>query len=152
MSRFRLRQIDAARQLRDVAAAWDRLWERCNVSLPTARAELVAEWVEHFAARAALRVLMLEQGGELVAALPLVGRRVHGVLPAGDLTWNDWSPNGELLVDPSADRQAVLDVLVDGLERTGWPLLWFDFVPLEFPQWESLVRTLDAPLLSPMTR
>ncbi len=35
--------------LRTNAAAWDDLWQRSDVSLPLLRAELLAQWVEHFA-------------------------------------------------------------------------------------------------------
>ena len=142
MTRPRLRQIDSVEGLRRLAAPWDRLWERSEVTLPTARAELVAQWVEQFGAGRALRVLVVEAGGELVGALPLAGRRTHRVLPVGDVTWNYWSPNGELLVDPEADVPAVLDLLVAGLEETRWPLLWLDLAPLETSRWQSLLGAL----------
>ena len=144
VSRLELRQIDSVEALRGVAAAWDRLWERSEVALPTARAELVAQWVEHFSPRARLRVLAVERDGELVAALPLDGRRTHHLLPVGDLTWNHWSPNGELLLDPQADPQAVLDVLASGLADTPWPLLWFELVPFDTPRWQSLIAALRS--------
>ena len=142
MARLRLRQFDSIRQLRDAAAAWDRLWLRSEVSLPTARAELVAQWLEHFAPRARWRALVVEDGQEPVAALPLVGRRVRGLLPAGDLTSNYWSPNGELLLDPAADAEAVLDLLAAALEPLPWPLLWLDLVPYEKPYWQALIGAL----------
>lgn len=144
VSQLKLREIDCVEQVRAVAPAWDRLWQRSEVSLPTARAELVAQWIEHFAPRARLRVLVVEQGEDLVAALPLAGRQTYRMLPVGDLTWNYWSPNGELLLDPEADAQSVLDLLAAGLERAPWPLLWFDLVPFETPRWESLVRGLAS--------
>jgi len=144
VSQLKLREIDCVEQVRAVAPAWDRLWQRSEVSLPTARAELVAQWIEHFAPRARLRVLVVEQGEDLVAALALAGRQTYRMLPVGDLTWNYWSPNGELLIDPEADAQSVLDLLAGGLERAPWPLLWFDLVPFETPRWESLVGGLAA--------
>jgi len=142
VSQLELWQIDSVDQLRRLAPAWDRLWERSEVTLPTARAELVAQWVEHFGAGRALRVLVVEEGGDLVAALPLAGRRTHRVLPVGDVTWNYWSPNGELLVDPEADVPAVLDLLVAGLEQAPWPLLWLDLTPFETPRWQALLGAL----------
>jgi len=138
----RLRQIDSVQGLRRLASAWDRLWERSEVPLPTARAELVAQWVERFGAGRALRVLVVEEGGDLVGAMPLAGRPAHRVLPVGDVTWNYWSPNGELLVDPEANVPAVLDLLVAGLEEAPWPLLWLDLTPFETPRWQSLIRAL----------
>ena len=148
MTQLKLREIDSVDQLREAAPAWDRLWQRSEVSLPTARAELVAQWIEHFAHRrggpARLRVLVVEKGQDFAAAVPLVRRRTYRTLPVGDLTWNCWSPNGELLLDPDADAPAVLDVLASGLEKTPWPLLWFDLVPFETPRWQSLIQALAS--------
>ena len=143
MSRLKLAQLDSIDQLRAVAPAWDDLWLRSRVSLSTARAELVALWLEQFAPNAKIRVLTVQDAGQLVAALPLVGRRLRGVLPVGDLSMNYWSPNGELLSDPAADVDAVMDVLADGLAKTPWPLLWLDLVPLEQPRWRALCAALE---------
>ena len=144
MGRLQLRRFDSIRQIRDAAAAWDRLWQRSNVTLPTARAELVAQWLEHFAPRAAIDVLVVEDEGEFMAALPLVGRRERGLLPVGDLTWNYWSPNGELLLDPAADAEAVCDLLAAAMGRLPWPLLWLELVPFETSHWQAMIRALAA--------
>ena len=142
MDSLRLEQVDSIEGLRALAPAWDRLWRASEVSLPTARAELVAQWLECFAPRRELRVLAVRRGDELAAALPLVGRRVKGVVPVGDLTWNDWSASGELLVDPAGDADSVLDLLATGIEGLSWPLVWLDFVPVEAPWWQALLRVL----------
>ena len=44
--------LTSVADLRAEAAAWDDLWQRSDVSLPLVRAELLAQWVEHFAPRA----------------------------------------------------------------------------------------------------
>jgi hypothetical protein len=75
----------------------------------------------------------------MLAALPLCARRVGRVLSVGDVTLNYWSPNGDLLVDPQADVARVLAVLLDGLGRLPWPLLWFDCVPFDWPHWQALL-------------
>jgi hypothetical protein len=93
-----------------------------------------------FAPRTAFHAIGVEHDGQLVAALPLVGRRIRRLLPVADLTWNYWSPNGEFLLDPSADIQGVLDLLIDQLRRAGWPLLWFEMVPVESPWWHALLE------------
>jgi len=142
MDPFRLEQIDSVEGLRAVAPAWDRLWEASEVSLPTVRAELVAQWLEGFAPRPNLRVLAIRRGDELAAALPLVGRRAKKVVSVGDLTSNYWSTNGELLLDPSGDPEAVLDLLATGLEGLPWPLVWLDYVPIEAPWWQALLRAV----------
>ena len=77
------------------------------------------------------------QDGRLLAALPLVRRRVAAVLPVGDLPINCWSPNGELLLDAAAGPE-VLDCLLAGLGRLPWPLLWLQTVPFDAPRWQAL--------------
>lgn len=112
------------------------------MTLPTARAELVAGWMEQFAPRSALRVLVVEEGDRMVAALPLVARRERGWMPVVDLARNDWSTGGELLVDPAADVPAALDLLLDALVGLRRPLAWLDVVPVENPPWSALVERL----------
>lgn len=135
----RLESIDAVRRAAD---GWDRLWQASDVSLPTARAELVAQWLEHFAPHGPVQALVVEQAGEPVAALPLAQRRLGSVLPVGDLTSNYWSPNGELLLAPTADAAGALDLLAEGLDATGWPLVWLELVPVEAARWQKLVEAL----------
>jgi CelD/BcsL family acetyltransferase involved in cellulose biosynthesis len=138
---LRLLELTTIDALGDLAPAWDRLWERSEVTIPTARAELVALWLEHFAPKGKARVLAVEDGGELVAALPLIGRKIGRLVSAGDVTWNYWSPNGELLVDPTAD-EAAMDLLVDGLGGLPWPLLWLEMVPLEHSSWKAFLAAI----------
>lgn len=142
MGRLEPKHWTSAESLRASAAAWDDLWQRSQVTLPTARAELVASWLDYFAPHASFHALGVQSDGQLVAALPLVGRRIRRILSVADLTWNCWAPNGELLLDPSADVEAVLDSLVDQLRRVRWPLLWFDLVPVDFPWWKALIECL----------
>jgi CelD/BcsL family acetyltransferase involved in cellulose biosynthesis len=143
---LRLEQIDSIAGFRAVAGPWDDLWQRSEVTLPTARAELVAQWLEVFAPRAKLRGLLVWEDGasapRLVAALPLVGRRAKGVLPVGDLASNYWSASGELLLDPAANADAVLDLVAGGLQESPWPLLWLDLVPVATSRWRTLARVL----------
>ena len=139
MGRFELEELNSIGQLLERASAWDRLWERSPVTLPTVRAELIAEWVTHFAAGARFRGLAVWQDGEMVAGLPLVGRRVRGLLNLGDLTWNYWSPNGELLIDAKVDAEEVADLLAGAIDRLRWPLMWLELVPHETARWQALI-------------
>jgi len=134
----RLESIDAVRRAAD---GWDRLWQASDVSLPTARAELVAQWLERFAPRSAAAALVVQRAGRPVAAMPLAVRRLRGVLPVGDLTSNAWSPNGELLLDPTADAE-VMDLMAAGLDELRWPLVWLDLVPLRAERWQALLDAL----------
>src|SRR5437016_566781 len=102
-------------ELRSMAAAWDDLWLRCETSRPMARAALVAHWVDHFARRRPFQALAVEENGKLVAALPLVTRRVKGLLKVAALPTNAWAGQGDLLLDPAADQSAALEMLLAGV-------------------------------------
>lgn len=143
-----LRTLDSVESIRAVAPAWDSLWQRSGVTMPTARAELVAQWLECFAPGKAAQSLVVEQDGEFLAALPLVGRRIRRLLTVGDVTWNEWSPSGELLLDPQCDVGAVLSCLLDGLVRLDWPLLWLDLAPIESPWWRDFLYVLARQQIS----
>jgi CelD/BcsL family acetyltransferase involved in cellulose biosynthesis len=134
--------------LRKAESAWDDLWERSEATLPTGRAELIAQWLEQFAPQSKFIAVAVEQDGQLVAALPLVERRIKHLVSAGSLPRNDWCWAGDLLVDPEADVPRVLSALVDEIRRLPWPLLWFDTIPFEQPRWQQLLAVLDRQQLS----
>lgn len=139
---LRCERLDNVGQIRAHSAAWDDLWRRSEVSLPTSRAELVAQWIEHFARNTRLGVLVVWHGATMAAALPMVARRIGRLLGVGSLTMNYWSPNGELLFDPAEDVDAVLGLLTDGLKQQPWPLAWFDMIPTESPWWTAMIDVL----------
>ncbi len=120
--------------------AWDDLWYRSSTILPTARAELVAHWLKHFAPTTRFCALAVAEGDRLVAGLPLVQRRIKGLFPAADLPSNPWATNGELLLDESADAAKVLNCLCQGLRQIGWPLLWMDMVPAQTRRWQIFLQ------------
>ena len=124
------------------SAAWDDLWQRSDVALPIARAELVAQWVETAAPQSALHALAVEQDGQFVAALPLLAGKVKRLLSVGQLPTNDWSWAGDLLVDPSADIGAAMELLATAAARLPWRLLWLDGVALESPRWIQFTAVL----------
>ncbi|MHB9045916.1 MAG: GNAT family N-acetyltransferase [Pirellulales bacterium] len=142
MTPLQLVHLESIEDLRRAASAWDDLWQRSDVSLPTARAELLAQWVEQFAPGARFHAVAVESEGRLLAALPLVGRRVGRVIEAGDLPTNAWAASGELLLDPIAANDVVLDRLAAGLTELPWSLLWLDSAPFETPRWQSLMAAV----------
>ncbi len=144
MPALQLIQLDSLAALRDAAPAWDDLWQRSDVAVPVARAELIAQWIEACVPRAAIRALAVQQNGQFVAALPLVGGRVKRLLRVGRLPANSWAWSGDLLVDPLADVEPVMETLAAAVARLPWPLVWFDAVPLETPRWRQFVAALDA--------
>ena len=100
---------------------------------PALRAELIALWMEHFAPRARFHALVVEDRGQWVAALPLVGRRVAGILPAGATVGNPWSSLRRPALGRRAGRPtlAVGDALVEAMARLPWQLLWLEGAALD---------------------
>ena len=136
-------QLDTVEQLRDATPKWNDLWRRSDVTAPTVRAELVAQWLEQFAPRGRFQALVVEDQGQWVAALPLVENPNSGVLRTGRLTSNEWSSSGDLLLDPDAAADAVLDLLVAAMRKVPWRMLWLNEVPLDAPRWKALGQALD---------
>ena len=132
----------SSEQLRAWAGAWDDLWQRSASCMPLSRAESVAQWCEHFAPRAALHVLAVRQGRELVAALPLVERRVAPGVTIAELPNNPWSICGDLLVDPTL-HEAALDGLLTQLRRLPCGLLRLTPVELEAARWSAFRAAVD---------
>ena len=135
---LRIQYIDGVDQLRAMAARWDDLWLRSEVTLPTARAEFVAQWVEKFAKPGSFHAAVVQDRQRaLVAALPMVYRRLGGVIPVAANASNDWSSGGELLLDPSVDSEAVLDVLLAAVAELPRQLLWLGGATIDAPYWEA---------------
>lgn len=143
MPALRVVRYDSVAALRDAEGAWDDLWERSDATLPTGRAELIAQWIEQFAPQGRFIALAIEHDGQLVAALPLLERRIKRLVSAGTLPWNDWCWAGDLLVDPDADVPAVLSALVGEIRGLSWPILWFDTIPYETFRWRQLLAALE---------
>ena len=145
---MKLTILDNVDQLRERAAEWDDLWRRSEVNLPTTRAALVALWIDHFAPAATFRALTIEDGGRLVAALPLVEESHGGVCHVGTLPNNDWTVSGEFLLDPTADREQIIDTLVAGLRALPWPLLWLRLMRCDRNGWQILAAACQRAQLS----
>jgi len=143
VSRFRVLHLTSPEDLRRAAPAWDDLWWRSDVTRPTARAELVAQWIEQFAPRAPFHALVVEADGQWVAALPLVCVTRCRLVRAGALPSNEWSPAGELLLDADSQADAVLDVLVSAVRRLPWPLLWLEQIPVQSRHWKALLEAMQ---------
>jgi CelD/BcsL family acetyltransferase involved in cellulose biosynthesis len=140
-----IRALSSLAELRSLAPAWDDLWWRSEATLPTARAELIAQWVERFAPAAGFRALVVEDQGQWVAALPMVERRVARLLTAGTLPSNLWSPGGTLLWDASlAAEQSIADRLVEAMRRLPWQVLWLEEALWERAAWQTLIAAVRA--------
>lgn len=131
----RLESLDA---LGRVAPAWDDLWRRSEITLPTARAELLTLWCECFAAERPFTALVVEHDGQWVGALPLVERSAFGC-KLGGLPTNAWSPAGDLLLDPQSDVETVCELLWKAAGQCGWRLLWFDALLGGASRWQTFL-------------
>ena len=143
MSALRAISLTSIDQLRAAAPQWDDLWWRSDVALPMARAEFIAQWVEHFCPKAAFRAVAVEEDGRWLASLPLVGCRLGRFLPAGGLPGNAWSPCGDLLLDHDVEVDAALDLLLATVSKLPWPLLWLNEAPHESSRWRGLQHACD---------
>jgi hypothetical protein len=135
--------LTSVEQLRDAATSWDDLWWRSDLSLPTMRAELLAQWTEQFKPRARFHALVVADQQRWLAALPLVSCRVAKLIPAGVLPSNSWSPCGELLLDGAAEADAALDLLLAETQELPWQLLWLNEAVCEAPRWRRFVHACD---------
>lgn len=135
--------IQNVAQLRAAAGGWDNLWQRSDVAVPTARAELLAQWLERFTPRKRLRAATVADGGQLVAALPLVSGYLKGALPVGLQPSNPWSPCGDLFLDPQCNVPHAIDCLLRQINRLSWPLIWLDAVSSESARWQVLIEGLQ---------
>ncbi len=143
MSQPQLIHINSLDKIRLHAAAWDDLWWRSAVIAPSARAELVAKWYEHFAPEAGLHILAVEQDDQLVAVLPLHESRRAKAIAAGALPNNDWSGCGDFLLDPLVDPVAVCDTLVAGLRELPLPAICIEQYAYTEPHWQHLVEAFE---------
>jgi CelD/BcsL family acetyltransferase involved in cellulose biosynthesis len=137
---LRLLAISSVDELRAAAPAWDDLWWRSDVAMPLLRAELLAQWIEQFKARAAFRALVVAEGDRWVAAMPLVSCHIRGLVSAAVLPGNPWVPCDDMLLDPMSDADAVCEMLLAEIARRRWPLLWLDAIVAETPRWQAFLR------------
>lgn len=130
-------------ELRVAGEAWDDLWRRSDVTVPVAQADLIAHWVDHWARGATFRAIVVEHEGRFIAALPLVGGQARRVLPVGTMPANHCAWAGDLMLDPAVDAGESLAVLVEGLRRLPWSVVWIQAAPLETRRWRRLLATAE---------
>ncbi len=147
MPQPRLITLTSPEELLAHAAAWDDLWRRSQCAVPTLQADLLALWLRQFAPLGCFRALVVEDAGQLVAALPLCGRRLKGLLSVAGLTHSPWSACNDLLLDETCDAGTcndercnvprALDLLLAAAAQLPQTLLWLDPVIAELPRWQA---------------
>jgi CelD/BcsL family acetyltransferase involved in cellulose biosynthesis len=143
MSQPHIVRFQSITALRSAAEEWNDLWQRSSGSLPTGRAEFIADWMEQFAPHAKFTALAVEHDGQLIAGLPLVERRVARLVKAGSLPSNSSCWAGGLLLDPSSNVANAFSTLLSEVRRLPWSMLWFDMAPLESAVWRQLLTAMD---------
>ncbi len=132
---------------------WNELWERSEVTFATARWEHVLTWKRTFMPDARLLAVVVQEGDQLRAALPLVQSRARKFIPVWRSLCSDWGMAGDLLVDGlSSHPDAVFDHLVDGIRSLRLPWLWFDVVDLEQTRWQGLCTALQRRKMTHIAR
>ncbi|HVX62216.1 MAG TPA: GNAT family N-acetyltransferase [Pirellulales bacterium] len=140
---MQLIRLQSKDELLSAAGDLNELWRRSAVALPAARAEPLAAWLDQFAPRQAFQMLVVADAGRWAAALPLVDRRLKGLLPAACWPYSPWWTSGELLLDAEADQRAALDALAVELAQLQQPLMWLDAVRFTAPRWQALLRAVE---------
>ena len=104
--------VTDARAFAEVAPDWARLYERCGTATPFQNHAWLHSWWLSYGRPGRLRLVLVREGAELVAAAPLMLRRgpVPRLVPLGGAI----SDYGDVLIDDEcADRAAT--VLVEAL-------------------------------------
>jgi CelD/BcsL family acetyltransferase involved in cellulose biosynthesis len=140
---MKLIRLVSLEQFRRETERWDDLWLRSRSTLPTTRADLTAQWIEHFAPQKRFAALVVEDQGDFIAALPLVAERRAGSF-AATLPRNEWCDAGDLLLDEEADSTGALTLLARGLRRSPWSVLHGGGVEIDSSRWERLLQTLSG--------
>jgi CelD/BcsL family acetyltransferase involved in cellulose biosynthesis len=137
--------LNTIAELRAATPEWDDLWQRSDCTSPLARAEAVADWITHFAPDSRFQTLVVADGDRWVMALPLVERRMAGVLRAGVLPCNAWPSGATLLWDLAATADAgVSTAVAAGLARLTWPLVFLEAAMPARASWQALYRAVTA--------
>ncbi len=139
-------RIESLEALRRYAPAWDDLWARSEVTHPTAQADLIACWLEHFQHHDRFAAIVVQRGGRFLAALPLVTHSKGGVVTCMDVPGNEWSSAGQLLLDPQCNTSAVCQLLVHALATLDCAGFWFASVPIHAKWWQALMAAARSEL------
>jgi CelD/BcsL family acetyltransferase involved in cellulose biosynthesis len=137
--------LNSMDQIRAAAADWDDLWQRSDSTSPLARAEPVCDWLAHFAPSGGFHALIVAEQGRWCAALPLVERRLGGMIRAGVLPCNAWPSGATLLCDARAtDDPLIGRTLLAGAAELPWPLVFLEAVRPDRISWRALFHALTS--------
>ena len=137
--------LNTIADLRAAAPAWNDLWQRSDCTSPLAQAGPIADWLTHFAPGSRFQALVVADKGRWLAALPLIERRLAGVLRAGVLPCNAWPSGATLLWDATAtDDPAIGEAVSTAAAQLPWPLVFLEAAMPGRASWRALHRGLTA--------
>lgn len=134
--------LDSLDQLRSLETEWNRLWDASDCHFPFNRCEPLALALQTWFADRPLRIVVVREGAQLRAALPLVLSRRTGGLTVAELPNLCWNFGDPLLLDREGDRATVLRKLLRALMRLPVFYLHLDWIPLDASQWQLAMEQL----------
>ena len=140
MSSYIVHQLDSEAFMKH-AREWNDLWERSDVSLPTARAEFVSLASQHYFSHAKFVAVVVECNGKYVAALPIVIQKYKKLFRMGFLP-NKWRGYVDLLLDPNEEGSEAIECLVASIQKIPLIGLSLDHIPFDEKRWVSFRHAL----------
>lgn len=144
MSSLQVHVLQSLDECRPWSSRWNELWQRSTTKLPTARWELLEEWLRFFAPESAVRTIAVEEGGEAVAILPLVERPWLRWMATGGLARNDWLSTGTFLLDPNTDVVRVAKLVAETLRKQRWAVYRWPLLPNNDSAWQLLGNAIQG--------
>ena len=128
-------------ELRAAASAWDDLWWRSDVALPTVRAELLAQWVEQFKPRGGFHALVVADASSVDRGAA-AGLAPRGMADSGGRTAQQSLVALRRIAAgrrrPTPTPRSI--VLLAAAAELPWQLLWLNEAVPEAPRWQALLR------------
>ncbi|NND97739.1 MAG: GNAT family N-acetyltransferase [Pirellulaceae bacterium] len=125
------------------ADAWDDLWRRSGVRLPSNRANGIELWCQTFAGENEFQALVVHDDQRFVAALPLVKDTSVRFVTVYRLPTNCTVGAGDLLIDPKCDVDAATKLIVDHVTRLPGCLAAFEGVQIDSPRWQRMIDSFE---------
>ncbi len=127
-------------RLAELRPAWNRLWAESRLPNPDSRWEIIELHHASFARQADLvAVVVRDSDDRLVAGLPLLETREHGLFRVLRTLGNPWHQCGELLIAPEVCDNAVYVALIAGLQKLRASHLWCDWIQINREEWQALI-------------
>jgi len=139
---LKLRYLCSLVELRDMSSAWDDLWNRSACDAPIARAELLALWIETYAAEANFLATVVEADGQFVAALPLIGGRKAKLFRGRHVSAKRMVTLRRIALGPDSGLR-IFGRTCSRIQKSPSSVVWLDGVPYKEPRWTEFLKSLS---------